>query len=456
MRKSWNMTTGDPTSLLWRFALPTVAGNLLHQAYSITDSIVVGRYLGQTALAAVGCTAPVTMLLAALMIGINTGVGILISQYAGRKDQAGIRRALVNSLYLGLAMAAALAAAGLWLAEPILRWMGTPEGPLQGAVTYLRINFMTSVCPLFYYLFSSVFRGLGASRTAPYCLAAAAAGNVGLDVLFVTVFHWGIAGTAWATALAQALSALLAAVLLIRRFPELRPRWEDCRLNPRLFHGIAVLALPIALQSAFNNLSNLVAQSGVNTFGETVMAAYTAAGRIGGLALMPVETIASALSIYAGQNHGACRPDRVRQGIFAALRLCLAVSMVIAVVLVAAGGQLAKLFLEAPSVELLAVVRQYLLITAVPSLLAGMMNVFMQTLRGTGHPGKALAGGLVQLGTKILVVAAGAWGFHDLAVVWLGWPLSFITGSIIPAIYCFGMLRRMEQSSQLQANDLEG
>ena len=172
--------------------------------------------------------------------------------------------------------------------------------------------------------------------------------------------------------------------------------------------------------------------------------------------IMPVETIASALSIYAGQNHGACRPDRVRQGIFAALRLCLAVSMVIAVVLVAAGGQLAKLFLEAPSVELLAVVRQYLLITAVPSLLAGMMNVFMQTLRGTGHPGKALAGGLVQLGTKILVVAAGAWGFHDLAVVWLGWPLSFITGSIIPAIYCFGMLRRMEQSSQLQANDLEG
>lgn len=105
MRKSWNMTTGDPAALLWRFALPTIAGNLLHQAYSITDSIVVGRYLGQTALAAIGCTSPVTMLLAALMIGINTGVGILVSQDAGRQEQAGIRRTLVNSLYLGLAVA---------------------------------------------------------------------------------------------------------------------------------------------------------------------------------------------------------------------------------------------------------------------------------------------------------------------------------------------------------------
>lgn len=456
MRKSWNMTTGDPAALLWCFALPTIAGNLLHQAYSITDSIVVGRYLGQTALAAIGCTSPVTMLLAALMIGINTGVGILVSQDAGRQEQAGIRRTLVNSLYLGLAVAAALAAAGLWLAEPILRWMGTPEGPLQGAVTYLRISFMTSVCPLFYYLFSSTFRGMGDSRTALYCLAAAAAGNVGLDVLFVAVLHWGIAGTAWATALAQALSALFAAVLLWQRFPNLRPQRKDWRLDVRLFRGIAGLALPIALQSAFNNLSSLVAQSGVNTFGETVMAAYTAAGRIGGLALMPVETIASALSIYAGQNHGAGRPDRIRQGIFAALQLCLAVSAVIAVVLVAAGGQLAKLFLASPSDQLLAVVRQYLLITAVPGFLAGFMNVFMQTLRGTGHPGKALAGGLVQLGTKILVVAVGAWGLHSLAMVWLGWPLSFAAGSIIPGVYCFGTLRRTQQASQAQAGHLKG
>lgn len=272
MAKYLDMTAGRPAPLLWRFTLPTLLGNLLHQAYSITDSVVVGRYLGQTALAAVGCTSPIVMLLAALMIGINVGVGILISQYFGRRDFAGIRRALVNSLYLGLLIAVVLIALGLLLAEPILRWMGTPEAPLQDAAAYLRINFLTTVCPLFYYLFSSVFRGMGDSRTALYCLIVAALGNVGLDVLFVAVFRWGVAGSAWATALAQALSALFAAVLLYRRYPEIHLRREDLPFDRKLFGRITGLAVPIALQSAFNNLSNVVAQSGVNTFGETVMA----------------------------------------------------------------------------------------------------------------------------------------------------------------------------------------
>lgn len=444
MNQSLDMTTGSPARLLWRFTLPTLAGNLLHQAYSITDSVVVGRYLGETALAAVGCTAPIVMLLAALMIGINVGVGILISQYFGRRDYAGIRRALVNSLYLGLVIAVVLVAAGLLLAEPILRWMGTPEGPLQDAAAYLRINFVTAVCPLFYYLFSSVFRGMGDSRTALCCLVIAALGNVGLDVLFVAVFHWGVAGTAWATALAQALSALFAAVLLWRRYPEVRLRRADLAFDRRMFGRITGLALPIALQSAFNNLSNVVAQSGVNTFGETVMAAYTAASRIGTLALMPVETIASSLSVYAGQNHGAGKLGRIRQGIRAALLLSLGVSAAMAALLLAGGGALARLFLTDPSAGVLAVVQHYLLIAAAPGFLDGVMCIFQQTLRGVDRPNQALAGGLMQLAAKIAAVAAGAWLLHDLDVVWLGWPLSFAAGTVVPFLCCRRYLREAE------------
>lgn len=444
MNQSLDMTTGSPARLLWRFTLPTLAGNLLHQAYSITDSVVVGRYLGETALAAVGCTAPIVMLLAALMIGINVGVGILISQHFGRRDYAGIRRALVNSLYLGLAIAAVLVAAGLLLAEPILRWMGTPEGPLQDAAAYLRINFITTVCPLFYYLFSSVFRGMGDSRTALYCLVIAALGNVGLDVLFVAVFHWGVAGTAWATALAQALSALFAAILLYRRYPEVRLQREDLAFDRRMFGRITGLALPIALQSAFNNLSNVIAQSGVNTFGETVMAAYTAASRIGTLALMPVETIASSLSVYAGQNHGAGKAGRIRQGIRAALLLSLGVSTAMATLLLAGGGMLARLFLAEPSAGVLAVVQRYLLIAAVPGFLDGVMCIYQQTLRGVDRPNQALAGGLMQLAAKIAAVAAGAWLFHDLDMVWLGWPLSFVAGAVVPWLCCCHYLRQAE------------
>lgn len=444
VKKNLDMTEGKPISLLWAFTFPTLMGNLLNQVYSITDSIVVGRYLGQTALAAVGSTMPVILLLAALMIGINVGVGIIISRYFGQKNEELMRRAFVNSLYLGLFLSAGMMVMGLTFSGTILRWMGTPEGPLQEATAYLEISFISMICPLMYYLFSSAFRGLGDSQTALYCLIVSVLSNIGLDVLFVAVFHWGVAGSAWATALAQALSAVVAAVLLFRKYPMMRMRRQDLRLHGKLLRQITVLAIPIAVQSAFNNLGNLVAQSAVNLFGEATMAAYTAASRIGTLALMPVETIGSSLSVYASQNHGAGKPQRIRQGVRASLQLSLVVSTVLGVFLLLCGRQMAGLFLAEPSAEILTVVQRFLLITAVPGILAGVMQVYQQVLRGIDRANQALMGGVMQLITKIAVVAVGAWGMQNLDVVWLGWPVSFVAGTVIP-YFCFQkIVREME------------
>lgn len=441
VKKNLDMTEGKPISLLWAFTFPTLMGNLLNQVYSITDSIVVGRYLGQTALAAVGSTMPVILLLAALMIGINVGVGIIISRYFGQKNEELMRRAFVNSLYLGLFLSAGMMVLGLTFSGTILRWMGTPEGPLQEATAYLEISFITMICPLMYYLFSSAFRGLGDSQTALYCLIVSVLSNIGLDVLFVAVFRWGVAGSAWATALAQALSAVVAAVLLFRKYPMMRMRRQDLRLHGKLLRQITVLAIPIAVQSAFNNLGNLVAQSAVNLFGEATMAAYTAASRIGTLALMPVETIGSSLSVYASQNHGAGKPQRIRQGVRASLQLSLVVSTVLGVFLLFCGRQMAGLFLAEPSAEILTVVQRFLLITAVPGILAGVMQVYQQVLRGVDRANQALMGGVMQLITKIAVVAVGAWGMRNLDVVWLGWPASFVAGTVIP-YFCFQKIVR--------------
>ena len=333
-----------------------------------------------------------------------------------------MRRAFVNSLYLGLFLSAGMMVLGLTFSGTILRWMGTPEGPLQEATAYLEISFITMICPLMYYLFSSAFRGLGDSQTALYCLIVSVLSNIGLDVLFVAVFRWGVAGSAWATALAQALSAVVAAVLLFRKYPMMRMRRQDLRLHGKLLRQITVLAIPIAVQSAFNNLGNLVAQSAVNLFGEATMAAYTAASRIGTLALMPVETIGSSLSVYASQNHGAGKPQRIRQGVRASLQLSLVVSAVLGVFLLLCGRQMAGLFLAEPSAEILTVVQRFLLITAVPGILAGVMQVYQQVLRGIDRANQALMGGVMQLITKIAVVAVGAWGMRNLDVVWLGWP----------------------------------
>ena len=374
MKKNLDMTEGKPISLLWAFTFPTLMGNLLNQVYSITDSIVVGRYLGQTALAAVGSTMPVILLLAALMIGINVGVGIIISRYFGQKNEELMRRAFVNSLYLGLFLSAGMMVMGLTFSGTILRWMGTPEGPLQEATAYLEISFITMICPLMYYLFSSAFRGLGDSQTALYCLIVSVLSNIGLDVLFVAVFRWGVAGSAWATALAQALSAVVAAVLLFRKYPMMRMRRQDLRL-------------------------------------------------------------------HASQNHGAGKPQRIRKGVRASLQLSLVVSTVLGVFLLLCGRQMAGLFLAEPSAEILTVVQRFLLITAVPGILAGVMQVYQQVLRGIDRANQALMGGVMQLITKIAVVAVGAWGMRNLDVVWLGWPASFVAGTVIP-YFCFQKIAR--------------
>ncbi len=451
-RTAIDMTRGDPLGLLVRFSLPALAGSILHQVYSITDSIIVGRYLGQTALAAVGCTAPVVMLLAALMIGVNTGVGILLSQSYGTKNMADMRRTFANSLYFGAVIALAIGLLGLVFAVPILRAMGTPEGPLREASAYLRINFLTTGCPLLYFLFSGAFRSMGDSRTVLSCLVVSVLANVGLDLLFVAVFRWGVAGSAWATALAQAASALFAAAALWRKYPDMIFKREDLRLDLPLLGRVTRLALPIAVQSAFNNLGNIAAQSAVNQFGEVAMAAYAAAGRIGTLSLMPVETVGSSLAVFTGQNHGAHQPGRIRKGVGAAIQMVWALSIPLAVILVLASRSMIHLFLPDPAADVEFAAQRYILLAAAPGALAGMMQVFQQMLRGVGKASKAMWGGLFQLGAKIVVTALGAWVFHSLDVVWLAWPVSFVAGTLLP----FWEYRKYCRQAQTEAEKCSG
>ena len=424
------MTQGEILPALLAFSVPAVIGNLLHQVYSITDSIVVGRVLGMQSLAAIGGTMPIILLLAALIMGVNIGVSVLLSQAFGRHDMALMRRSFANSLYLGAALSVLMAVMGSLLARPILRLMGTPSGPLEEAVAYLRISFLTTLCPMLYYLHSCAYRGMGDSRTDLYCLIVSVISNIFLDLLFVAVFHWGVAGSAWATALAQLMSAVFAALLLRKKYPEMRLTREDTRPDPEILRGIGRLAVPIAVQTAFNNLGNLAAQAAVNVFGTVAMAAYTAAGRVGTLALVPLESIGSSISVFAGQNHGAGQPERIRRGLRVGMKLELAASAVLALMTVLFGRALSSLFLTEPSAELLQISRSYLLITAAPCFLSGIMLAYQQTLRGVGQTRASMRGGMIQLSVKVLVVALGAALAHSMDLMWCAWPASFAAAAL--------------------------
>ncbi len=426
------MTQGDPLKLLIGFTLPALAGNLLNQVYSITDSIIVGRVLGQTSLAAIGVCLPIVLLTSTMVIGVNIGVSIIMSQSFGRHDIDAMRHVFANSMYLAFAISLITALIGYPLTVPILKLMKTPEGPMLEAASYMHIMFITTIFPMLYYLFNNAFRGMGDSMTALYCLIVSVTANVFLDILFVAKLGWGVEGSAWATALAQCLSVVFAAVMLNIRYKEMRLTREDFRFDRKLIGRVTKIAVPIALQSGFNNLGNIVVQSCINGFGEAVMAAYTAASRIGTLALMPVENIGNSLSVYAGQNYGAEKKERISMGIRAAWIMDLVVSSVLAVLLIFGGRYLISLFLENPDAEVMRVASRYLLIAAVPGIFNGIMCIYQQTLRGIDKTNVSAAGGFMQLGTKVAVAVLGAYVLRSLDTVWLAWPLSFIAGTIYP------------------------
>ena len=428
------MTIGSPLQLLTAFTLPALAGNLLNQVYSITDSIIVGRYLGQTSLAAIGVTMPIVLLTAAMVIGLNIGVGILLSQAFGRKDIDQMRHTFANSFYLALIIAVFTTGVGLPLTVPILKLMGTPAAPMAEAASYLHINFATTIFPLLYFLFNNAFRGMGDSMTALWCLIVSVVINIFLDILFVAVFSWGVPGSAWATAIAQALSVVFSVIMLYRRFPEMHLKRKDFRLDRPLLGAITKLAVPIAVQTGFNNLGNVVVQSCINGFGEAVMAAYTAASRLGTLSLMPAETLGSSMSVYAGQNYGAGKLWRIRKGVKASWQMNVIISVILGSALLIFGKMSVGLFLKDPSPEVTTTAYRYLLFAAVPGILNGIMCIYQQTLRGVDKATQAVIGGFMQLGAKVLAALLGAKVFLKLDMVWLAWPISFVAGTIFPFI----------------------
>lgn len=436
-----DMTVGSPLKLLTAFTLPALAGNLLNQVYSITDSIIVGRYLGQTSLAAIGVTMPIVLLTAAMVIGLNVGVGILLSQAFGRKDIDQMRHTFANSFYLALIIAVFTTGVGLPLTVPILKLMGTPAAPMAEAASYMHINFATTIFPLLYFLFNNAFRGMGDSMTALWCLIVSVVVNVFLDILFVAVFGWGVPGSAWATAIAQALSVVFSVIMLYRRFPEMHLKREDFRLDRPLLGAITKLAVPIAVQTGFNNLGNVVVQGCINGFGEAVMAAYTAASRLGTLSLMPAETLGSSMSVYAGQNFGAGRHGRIRAGVKASWQLNVIISVVLSGALLIFGKSCIGLFLKEPSAEVTTAAYRFLLFAAMPGILNGIMCIYQQTLRGVGKATQAVIGGFMQLGAKVLVALLGAKVFMQLDVVWLAWPISFVAGTVFPFFAYHKMFR---------------
>ena len=357
-----DLTTGNEGKLILSFAAPMLIGNIFQQTYNIVNAIIVGKFLGKEALAAVGASFPIIYAVIALVIGIGSGASIVVSQYFGAKDYASVKKAS-DTINLFLMITGILVGVvGILFSRSLLQLVQLPSELIPQAQTYLSIYLGGMVVFFGFNGAASILRGLGDSKTPLYFLAIATVFNVAFDLLFIVVFKWGVAGAAIATLLAQGGAFATAIFYLNRNHKLLNYSLTKMTFNWRIFKQILRIGLPSGLQQTFIAAGIVALNSIVNTFGTNVIAAYSAAGRIDSLAALPAMNFSAALSGFVGQNIGAGKFHRIKKGLTSTLFMSSAVCMLSTLLIILFSTQLMQLFTT--DVEVIAIGREYLIIVS--------------------------------------------------------------------------------------------
>jgi len=377
-----DLTTGHEGKLIFHFAAPMLLGNVFQQLFSVVDSIVVGQFIGKEALAAVGASFPVIFIMVSMIIGIVMGTTVVISQYFGAKDYVKVRRA-IDTMYIYSAVFGIITTVvGIIIAEPLLRLLGLPEDIMPQAVQYLRI-YMSGIIIFFGFNgTSAVLRGLGDSKTPLYFLIIATIANIILVILFVGVFKWGVAGAAYATLIANGIAFGLAIYWLNRTHKLIRIAIRGLHFDREVFQHSLRIGLPTGLQQTLVAIGALALMSIVNKFGTNVIAGYSVASRLDALAVIPAMSFSQALSTFVGQNIGANKPERIRAGLIATLKMSGIVTIVTSVFIILGGHLLMSLFTR--DTEVIRIGDQYLTIVSAFYIMFTLMFIYAGVMRGSG------------------------------------------------------------------------
>ena len=377
-----DMTLGSPWKRIAEFAFPMLLGNFAQQLYNTADSVIVGIYVGDNALASVGSAMPILNLLLALFVGISTGAGIVISQHFGAKDREGLSTAIGNCISLTALATLLIMIVGPLITRPFLELLGTPDSIINWCTNYLKIYFYGIVGFFFYNMLSGILRGLGDSFTALMFLLVSAALNVVLDLLFVAKFHMGVPGVSLATVIAQAISAVLCYLKLMRMRDLFDLNLKTMRLIPSMAARILKIGIPSGITQAIMATAGMVVQSLTNSMGETVIACNVIVMRVDGFAMLPNMTFGQAMSVYTGQNVGAGKLDRVHKGVKQGSVMALAVSATITSILLLFGRYLFDIFTDTQ--ELIDLAVRMMRVLAVGYICISVTQVLGGVMRGAG------------------------------------------------------------------------
>lgn len=380
-----DMTTGTPWKRIVIFTLPMLLGNIAQQLYSTVDSIVVGKYVGDNALAAVGSATPILNLLLVLFVGISMGASIMVAQYYGAKQREELSQTIGNCITLTAIAVAIIMVVSVFVSRPLLELLDTPESIIDWCTDYLLISFLGSVGSAYYNILCGVLRGLGDAFSALIYLLVATVINIVLDIVFVANFDMGVAGVAWATIIAQAVSAVFCFLRLAKLTDVFDLKPEYLKLHKVYANKVIALGLPSGLTQAIMSLAMIIVQSLTNSFGEAFIAANVIVMRIDGFAMLPNMSFGTAMTTYTGQNVGAREYDRVTKGAKQGTLLAVGTSTVLTVLILAFGKQLMGIFTETTSlVELsrtiMGIIAPGYIAMAVTQSLSGVMRGAGETM----------------------------------------------------------------------------
>ena len=417
-----DLTQGSPMKLLIGFSLPLLGGFLFQQLYSFVDTAIVGRFLGYDALAAVGSTGSINFLINGFCIGLCSGFAIPIAQAKGAQDYTELRRFIMHSVYLCAVIAMAMGLITGFGSPLLLKLMNTQSELLNMAVSYIQPVFFAIPATVLYNMAAGVMRSMGDSRTPMLAIVIAALMNIVLDLLFILVFHMGVAGAAWATVLSQLVSGLWCLWGLMRKFPMLKMNPEDKRIRPPFVRRLLSMGLPFGLQYSITAIGSVTVTIAVNGLGTIAVAAVTAAGKLSMLFCIVFDALASAMATFAGQNVGAKKLDRISQGLKAASIVGCIYCVLAFVVIFFFGQSMVSLFVDAedPAViaEVLDKAQQFLLINSALYIPLLFVNIVRFTIQGVGFTTVAMTAGLMELIGRAFVAILLVPFFGYDAAVW--------------------------------------
>ncbi len=434
MAKDTTMTEGSIWKKILFFSIPLILGNLFQQLYNTVDSVIVGRFIGSSALAAVSCGGSVINLLIGFCIGASAGAGVVIAQAYGAQDKERVKKAVHTTLAIAIVAGSIVTVVGIFLIPSMLRLMGTPAEVYQDAVVYLQVYFGGMLFSVIYNMAAGILNAVGNSRRSLIYLMVAAISNIFLDLLFVVVFKMGVVGVALATDISQLLSCIFILRFLIQSKESYKVYPKEIKFYPGVPSKIIKIGLPTGIQNIVIALSNVIIQSSINSFGTIVMAGFASYVKIDGFNFLPVMSFSMAATTFTGQNIGGKRYDRVRRGMKVSLAMGIGYTICTGILLMLFAPQVMGIFTTSQEVIDCGV---YMMKFFCPfyAILA-YIHIMAGTIRGTG---KTLPPMLIILFSlcvfRILWIAIAVPKIGELYGLIMVYPLSFVVGATLTTIY---------------------